>query len=200
MKTTIGRVFGTATAAAMLIAAAMIALPHAQSNSPGERFSAVAVDLDQGSQTQLEIVVERWSSEAQRQRLTDVLLKKGPDKLLEALQDAPKVGYIRTTASLAWDLHFASRVPGEDGGERIVLATDRPMGFRELWDQTRSAEYPFTILEMRVDKSGEGDGTMSLATKVIPDKTNNVVTLENYGTQRIRLQQVKRQSARSGSR
>jgi hypothetical protein len=48
---------------------------------------------------------------------------------------------------------------------------------------------------MRVDKSGEGDGTMSFATKVIPDKTNNVVTLEDYGTQRIRLQQVKRESA-----
>jgi len=173
----------------------MVVAPQAQSNSVGERFSAVAVDLDQGSQTPLQIVVERWSSEAQRQRLTDVLLNKGPEKLLEALQDAPKVGYIRSTTSLAWDLHFASHVPGEDGGERIVIATDRPMGYRELWNQSRSVEYPFTIVEMRVDKSGEGDGTMSLATKVIPDKTNNIITLENYGTQRIRLQQVKRESA-----
>jgi len=190
-----GRVFGTVTAAAIVIAGAMVAGPHAQTNGVGERFSAVAVDLDQGSQTQLQIVVERWSSEAQRQRLADVLLKKGPEKLLEALEDAPKVGYIRTTTSLGWDLHFASRMDGEDGGERIVIATDRPMGFRELWNQTRSVDYPFTILEMRVDKSGEGDGTMSLATKVIPDKTHNVITLENYGTQRIRLQQVKRESA-----
>jgi hypothetical protein len=186
----------TATAAAMVIAGAMVAAPHAQTNDAREqRFSAVAVDLDRGSQTQLQIVIERWSSEAQRQRLTDVLLKKGPGKLLEALQDAPKVGYIRTSTSLGWDLHFASHVPGEDGGERIVIATDRPMGFRELWNQTRSVEYPFTIVEMRVDRSGQGDGTMSLATKIIPDKTNNIVTLENYGTQRIRLQQVKRESA-----
>jgi hypothetical protein len=195
MHTKAGRVFATITAAVIVIAGAMVADPHAQSNSAGERFSAVAVDLDQGSQTQLQIVVERWSSEAQRQRLTDVLLNKGPEKLLDALQDAPKVGYIRTTTSLGWDLHFASHVPAEDGGERIVIATDRPMGFRELWNQTRSVEYPFTIVEMRVDKSGEGDGTMSLATKVIPDKANNIITLENYGTQRIRLQQVKRESA-----
>ena len=195
MNTKFGRVLGTVTAAAVVIAGAMAATPRAQTNdAAGQRFTAVAVDLDQGSQTQLQIVVERWSSEAQRQRLNDVLLQKGPEKLLEALQDAPKVGYIRTTTSLGWDLHFASHVPGEDGGERIVISTDRPMGFRELWNQSRSVDYPFTILEMRVDKSGEGDGTMSLATKIIPDKNKNVITLENYGTQRIRLQQVKRES------
>jgi hypothetical protein len=195
MKTNVKTVFATVAAAAIVIAVGMVAGPHAQSNGVGERFSAVAVDLDHGSQTQLQIVVERWSSEAQRQQLADVLLKKGPEKLLDALQDAPRVGYIRTTTSLGWDLHFASRVPGEDGGERIVIATNRPMGFWELRNQPRSVDYPFTILEMRVDKSGEGDGTMSFATKVIPDKTNNVVTLEDYGTQRIRLQQVKRESA-----
>ena len=196
MNTTrVGRVCGTIAAAAIAIAGATVAKPHAQSDGVGERFTAVAVDLDRGSQTQLQIVVERWSSEAQRQRLADVLLQKGPGKLLDALQDAPKVGTIRTTTSLGWDLHFASHVPGEDGGERIVIATDRSMGFRELWNQTRTVEYPFTILEMRIDKSGEGGGTMSLATKIIPDKANNVVTLENYGTQRIRLQQVKRESA-----
>jgi hypothetical protein len=195
MNTNFARAAGTITTAAMVIAGTMVAAPHAQTNSMGARFSAVAVDLDAGRQTPLQIVIDRWSSEAERQRLTDVLLNKGSDKLLEALQDTPKVGYIRTTTSLGWDLHFASRVPGEDGGERIVIATDRPMSFGELWNQGRSVDYPFTVLEMRINNSGEGDGTMSFATKVIPDKTNNIVTLENYGTQRIRLQQVKRESS-----
>jgi methane/ammonia monooxygenase subunit C len=76
MHTKVGRVVGTVAAAAIVVASALVAAPHAQSNSAGERFSAVAVDLDQGSQTQLQIVVERWSSKARRQRLTDVLLKK----------------------------------------------------------------------------------------------------------------------------
>jgi hypothetical protein len=195
MKPKVGKLSAMVATVVIVVAGAMVAAPHAQTNGLGERFSAVAVDLDHGSQTQLQIVVERWSSEAQRQQLADVLLKKGADKLLDALEDAPKVGYIRTATSLGWDLHFASRVPLEEGGERIVLATNRPMGFRELWNQTRSVQYPFTIVEMRVDKSGEGDGTLSLATKIIPDKTNNIITLENYGTQRIRLQQVKRESA-----
>ena len=183
------------TIIATLLAAGLVASAGAQTNGTRERFSAVAIDLDRGSATPLQIVIERWSSEAERKRLSDVMLNKGADKLLEALQKTRSVGYIRSQTSLRWDLHFASRVPGEDGGERIVLGTDRPMSAAELWHQPRTVDYPFTIIELHVNSSGEGDGTLSLATKVIPDKTNNIVTLENYDTQRIRLQQVKRESA-----
>jgi hypothetical protein len=179
------------TAAAL--AAGLGTIAGAQTNGVGGRFSAVAVDLDRGNATPIQIVIERWSSEGERQRLTEVMMTKGPDKLLDALQDAPRVGYIRTNTSLGWDLHFAAMTRGEDGGDRIVVATDRPMSFREIWGRPRSIDYPFTIVEMHVNADGEGDGTMSLATKVIPDKANNIVTLENYDLQRIRLQQVKRQ-------
>ena len=186
------RLYGMITA--VVIATGFATTVRAQTNGVGQRFSAVAMDLDRGAATPIEIVIERWSSEADRQRLTEVMMNKGPDKLLEALREAPRVGYIRTHTSLGWDLHFASRVPGEDGGERIVVVTDRPMSFAELWNRPRSIDYPFTVIELRVSESGEGDGTLSLATKVIPDKTNNIVTLENYDLQRIRLQQVKREN------
>ena len=53
---------------------------------------------------------------------------------------------------------------------------------------------PFTVIELRVNDSGDGDGTLSFATRVIPDPENNIVTLENYDT-RIRLTQVKREKA-----
>ena len=174
-------------------ALALTAAAAAQTNGVGERFTAVAVDMDRGTATPIQIAVERWSSDAERDRLLNVLLEKGADKLLDELQKATKVGYIRTNQSLAWDLHYAARTPGEDGGERIVLGTDRPMSFAELWNSTRSTEYPFTIIELHVNASGEGDGTLSLATKIIPDKENGIVVLENYDTQRIRLTQVKRE-------
>jgi len=180
---------------AILLGAAVVASAAAQTNGTGERFSATAIDLDRGTATTLQIVIDRWSSDAERKRLSDVMLNKGADRLLEALKGVRPVGHVRHPTSLRWDLHFASRVPGDDGGERIVLATDRPMSPAELWNQSRTVDYPFTIIELHVSRSGDGDGTLSLATKVIPDKTNNIVTLENYETQRIRLQQVKRESA-----
>jgi hypothetical protein len=172
-----------------------VSAARAQTNGVGERFTAVAVDLDRGIQTRLDIVVNRWSSQAEQQRLMNVVYNQGADKLLDALRDAPTVGYIRTPESLAWDLHFAAHMKGKDGGERVILATDRPLSFSELWNQSRTVDYPFTVIELRLNDSGDGDGTMSFATKIIPDKENNIITLENYGTQRVRLQQVHREKS-----
>jgi hypothetical protein len=122
-----------------------------------------------------------------------VLLEKGANKLLDALQDAPKVGYIRNVQSVGWDLHYAHKVPMPEGGERIVIATDRPIGFREARNQPRSIDYPFTVIELHMNREGEGEGKMSVATKIIADKENGIITLENYGTQPVLLQSVKRE-------
>jgi hypothetical protein len=156
-------------------------------------LSAVAQDLDRGLSTQLRITIDRWSTERVRDNLMNVLATNDESKLLDALQDAPKVGTIRTPTSLAWDLHFARETPGEDGGWRVVLGTDRPIAFSEQWANSRTLDYPFTVIELHLDKDGDGEGTLSFATKVIGDKKNNTVVLENWGTQRTRLTQVKRE-------
>ena len=57
-------------------------------------------------------------------------------------------------------------MPGEDGGRRIVLVTDRPISFWEAANQPRSIDYPFTLIELRLNRDGEGEGKMSIATKI----------------------------------
>jgi hypothetical protein len=183
----------SALAVALALSAGVFQKAAAQTNGNPERFSAVAFDMDRGAVTPLQIVIDRWTSDAERDRLLSVLMDKGPTKLLDALQDAPKVGYIRSTTSLAWDLHFARHRPDAEGGERITLATDRPMSIWETMNRPRTVDYPFTVIEMRVNADGEGDGMLSYAAKLIPDKEGNMITIENYGTQPIRLQQVKRE-------
>ena len=49
------------------------------------------------------------------------------------------------------------------------------------------------MIELRLNADGEGEGNISLATKIIPDKENNVVTLENYDIQPMMLTNVKRE-------
>ena len=49
-----------------------------------------------------------------------------------ALQDLQTVGFIWTGGSLGYALKYAHRTEDEDGGERIVLVTDRPLG---QWDR-----------------------------------------------------------------
>jgi hypothetical protein len=189
------RGFVLAMAVVALFGAPAARLAAQQPIVPPVRFSAVAQDLDRGLSTQLRILIDRWSPDSVRDSLMNVMMTKGPEKLLDALQSAPRVGSIGTTTSLAWDLHFARQTPGEDGGTRIVLGTDRPIAFSEQWNSSRTLDYPFTVIELHVDKDGNGEGTLSFATKIIADAKNRTVVLENWGTQRVRLTQVRRQAA-----
>ena len=160
-----------------------------------ERFTASAINMNNGSAGSIEIVVNRWSTDAERDRLMSVMLERGPEKLLDALQDLPRVGYFRTPDSIGWDVHFARRRAGAEGGERVTLITDRRIGFWEASRQPRSIDYPFTVIELRLNRDGEGEGKMSVATKIIADKDNNIVTLENYDLQPVQITNVKREKA-----
>ncbi|MGE3510447.1 MAG: hypothetical protein AB7N65_16375 [Vicinamibacterales bacterium] len=161
----------------------------AQTKGKPQHYTAVAVDLDRGTTSRVEFTVNRWSTDAERQKLMSTMMTKGADALLEALQDQPRVGFIQVNQGLGWDLHFAWREPGEDGGQRVILATDRPMSFWETANRPRSVDYPFTVIELHL-KDGKGEGTLSLATRVIPNESQNIVILENFDMQRIRLTEV----------
>ncbi|MBI4485434.1 MAG: hypothetical protein HY655_05435, partial [Acidobacteria bacterium] len=99
--------------------------------------------------------------------------------------------YIQSPGSIGYDLRYAHRVKGPDGGVRVVLATDRRIGFWEAVNQPRSIDYPFTVIELRLNSEGEGEGKMSLATKITVDADAKILTLENYDMQPVLLQSVK---------
>lgn len=148
----------------------------------GPRSAPVATTLD--------IVIDRYSPDADRKRLIEAL-KKSQDAMLDTLRDMPRLGYIRMPGSLGWDLHFAQSAAGEDGGRRIVIATDRPMPFWEVVNRPRSVDYPFTFIELRINPDGEGEGKLSVATQVTATSDGRFVQLENYATQPVQLNQVK---------
>ena len=188
------RVAVALTLAGALASASALAL--AQTSGTPERYTALAVNMSNvgrpGAET-VEIAVERWSTDADRDRLIKTLLDKGPEKLLDTLQDLPRVGYFRTPNSIGYDLHYARKNPLPDGGERVVLATDRRIGMWEAVNRPRTIDYPFTIIELHLNRDGEGEGKLSLATKITVDKESNTVVLEDYANQPVMLQSVKRE-------
>jgi hypothetical protein len=42
-------------------------------------------------------------------------------------------------------------------------------------------------MELRIDKSGKGEGKMAIATKISFDKKKNTMELENYSSEPVRL-------------
>jgi hypothetical protein len=175
-----------------LILAGLVVAPGMLAQTMGEKeeFSATAIRSDNlGSGAGRVIMrVERWSTEAERGLLTRTLMQKGPDELLDVLQKQKSVGSIRTPDSIGYDLRYAHQEPTAEGGRRVVIATDRPISFWEAANRPRTIDYPFTVIQMELDKNGEGKGTMSYATKIAT--RGNTIELENFTSSPVMLTRV----------
>jgi len=167
----------------------------AQTHGEPERFRATAMNLDGGGASVIDIVINRWSTDREHDRLVSVLFSQGPEKLLETLREAPSVGYLQSGSSLGWDLHYARRAALPDRGEQVTVATDRPISFREAANRPLTIDYPFTVIEIHMNAEGKGEGKMSFATKITANKETNMIELENWGTQPVLLSNVMRESA-----
>jgi len=112
-----------------------------------------------------------------------------------AIGAAPTIGYIWTNDVTGYSIKYAYRVPLPDGGERIILATDRRFGAHTpAWTPTSTAaatDYEFTLLEVRLGAKAPGEGKTSLLTKVVVDAEAKMLALENYAAAPAMLQNVK---------
>jgi hypothetical protein len=150
-----------------------------------------------GANQTIRITIDRWSNPSQRQHLITTFLEKKQEGLLRELEKQPELGRFNfpgymgpdpnNVMRLGTDIRYAMSFPGEDGGRRIVIITPRVIGFREAANQPRTADYPFTLFEMRFDKSGKGEGRMAYATAISFNKKTNSIELENYSSEPVRL-------------
>jgi hypothetical protein len=168
------------------------------------RLSAFAVNMSgvrAGRSTNVwDIRINRWTTPDERKNLLQTIVEDKPNDILKALTRLPDHGRMRIPGHvgpdpmkvvLGWTLHYAWTTPLDEGGHRIVLATDRYITFEEARANPRTMDYPFTLLEIRLDRNGEGVGKAAVATKITFDKKKNTMELENYGIEPIRLQSVK---------
>jgi hypothetical protein len=185
---------GLAVAAALNLFTSSVTV-EAQSRRPIERLLATSVNMSTVGRPgagRIEIVIERWSSERERDALIATLKDKGSDALLKQLQKLPRVGYIRRGdgQSIGWDLHFARERKLEDGGRQIVLATDRPISAWEAMNRPRSMDYDFTLADIRFDGDGKGVGKLSVAAKIRVDDKTGAIEIEDFGSEPVRLTDV----------
>jgi len=184
------------TLAAALAAVLAVAAPAAQSNiAKPEKFTAFAVDISniapRAQTSPVDIVINRWSTDTERDRLLAVLRDKGQNALLSELQKLPVVGYISSPGSLRYDLHFARQRPEAEAGRMIFLMTDRYIGAWEAANRPRTIDYPFMLIQLKVDQGGKGDGTASIYTK-ITETNGGVIELEDFANQPVMLKDVKK--------
>ena len=168
------------------------------------RFTAFNVSMPTGVAGVTEIAIERWSTVAERTKLLEFVEtakygEGGQRKLLNALQKIkPRVGFIRTPNSIGWDLRYAVENTLQDGTRQLVICTDKPVSFAAAASNSRTMDYPFTLIEMRFSKPGEkGEGKMLAATSIMAK--NGRLELENYGQEPVRLTEITEQERKKKS-
>jgi hypothetical protein len=185
--------------------AALVTAGSSSAQTSGDKLeiTAFAVNMSNivtGTTAVVDITINQWSSEAEREKLITTMLEKSSDTLLRELQRVPVKGRFRIPAArppdphqlaLGHDLRYARQTELPEGGRRIVLITDRYIGFQEARANPRTMDYPFTIIEMRIDKNGNGEGKLAIATMIDFDKKKKQITLENYSSEPVRLNNIK---------
>lgn len=139
--------------------------------------------------------IERWSTDAERDRMLAAIAENGQEKLLDAFRETPDAGRLQWPGGLQYAVRYAHRIARPDGGSDVVLVVDRPLW---LWweSQPPSTSYPYTVLQLRLDKDGRGEGRASFGVTVSRDKSLGVVLSDGAKAPAV-LTDIRRQPADS---
>jgi hypothetical protein len=109
----------------------------------------------------------------------------------ETLQKMPTVGYIWVAdSSLGYLIKYARRI-STPGGERIILATNRDFELKPAGTSTPAVN-PFTLIELRLDSNGTGQGKTSFASTVAIDTAAGTLALADYNAGATVLTNIRR--------
>jgi hypothetical protein len=179
-----------------------------QTEEVPEMLTATTVHMDPLGAA-LRFTVLSWSSDADRQAAVEAMMdaiapkaeseEEAESDVGSGLGALPTIGYVWSgSSSVGYFLKYTHRISTPDGGERITFVTDPHLGKygRTPWAAVGAqapSDLPFTVIELRLDSAGTGEGTMSVATGITFDETSASVALEGYDTTPTLLADVTRQ-------
>jgi hypothetical protein len=164
----------------------------------GTVFTGTAVIYGSGASTRtitrgFTLTIERQTSAADAARYLRTLDDGGQDALLREI-GRNELGRFSLSGSLGEPVN-AVIIDREGNETRIRAIFRRWIGFGEIRRGLRSTDYPFTYVEIRIDRNGRGDGTIIPAARV-RFRGGNTVEVEDFGTFPGRLIGVRQRGTR----
>ena len=171
----------------------------AQAQAKHETFTARTVNMSVGAGQNVKIDIFRWSTEDERKALVAAVKDHNDKAITDALQKAPSFGSIWTNENLGYSIRYAFSDTTTNGMERVVVVTDSQLGSwsGQIWKPVQAAgnvTYPFSLIELRVNRTAAGEGKMSLSGTVVADDRAGTLTLSDYDRAPVLLRPVKHES------
>ena len=179
---------------AVLALAMFLLLPtlFGQEGKTEERYSGVAMGTGGaagGKTLHFDFRITRYASDQEVEELAALLKAKGQDALRSALEklESGRINPVMTTGN---EIAIArKRKVGPD--TFITVVTARTMPFIELYRSPRTRDYPFGVLQVKLNEKGEGNGQIMAAAKIRFDKKKGQYEIESYGNQYIKAVNIR---------
>ncbi len=143
----------------------------------------------------LEVRVTRYTPDFDRKTVEEALRLGGYPRFLTTLRNAPEVGQVVLGGGEPYKIRYA-REKIEAGGRTLVMVTEKPVLF--LGGSRAGAKprvgFEVAVLQIQLDATGRGKGTMAAAARVRPDGDGGVL-LDDYAEEPIALTNVTRKSS-----
>jgi hypothetical protein len=176
MKKSMVRISLIALAAALTFPAAF-----GQQEAKPEYYSgvwAVTGGSAGGSTVRINITVSRYNTDAEVQKYAELLKEKGPEDLRRKLE-GEDVGRLAFVGRVGTEIAVARKLV--NGGKTTIrLITPRNFSYAELHNAGRSVDYPYTIIELTLDKNGKGTGTAMGGASIRFNKKKNIYEIESF--------------------
>jgi hypothetical protein len=133
-----------------------------------------------GRMVDVNIYIEAYSTQDDKQTLIDAFKRRGQDGLVDALQDMKSKGRVRfSSGGVGNDVKYIIELPSKEG-RRFRLITDRWLSFTELYNSNRIADYNVGAIELNLTPDGKGSGTVLPACRLTVNKKSKQVEVETF--------------------
>jgi hypothetical protein len=180
----------------MLTAAVTPALAKKQ---PIEKYqaNALAVGGPVGSQSStLSINIYEWSDEDDRELVVEAIKEATDNKrayraVPDTLRKLGKAGYMFLAGGQGWPIRYAQSFD-VNGQREIVLATDRPVTFSEVYAGSAVRDFDITLMVLKFEGgSSTGEGIVSVGTEIKWNESKDQLEITNFSSQPVRLGNVR---------
>ena len=149
----------------------------------------------------VDITIERWSTDAERDTLLRELRANEPAALLVGLGKVfHRNGVVQMPGAEALgararlrrvrNLKYAQAIE-TPAGRQLVVVADQHLGFGELGRDFKSWQPEFTLLDIRIGPDGKGVGKIAHADKITFNNSTQIIEVADYASQPVRLAGVR---------
>ena len=156
----------------------LLALTGATTAAYGQEVidaTAMGTSTQMGKNTSVKLIINQYSTAADKKTLTDAFAKGQNKGLVDALEKMKPVGRIQIPGTLGYDLAYVASV-STPTGRTIRFVTNRKIAFREAYSNTQSQAYNLTGGEINIDTQDKGKsaGVLYPAAQVVINKDGDL--------------------------